>query len=1355
MAKFLSGREPYFNVGIESATEDLTSFSVVGNSYFTGIITASQFAGDGSLLTGVVASGVGITITDDNVLVGSAFEINFGQGVNVTPVNSGIVTIFSSYAPVAGISSYAEVAGVSTYASIAGLATYAEVAGVSTYASVAGLATYASSSGIATYASVAGLATYSNYATSSGIATYAFVSGISTYASSSGLSTFSNYASIAGISTYAQVSGISTYSSFSGIATYSSISGLSTYSSTAGIATYASSAGIASLAVGFGTTSSINTTGIITASRFVGDGSGLSSVIGISSQWVTNSAGIHTLSKVGIGTTNPLYNLHVNGEVVVSGGTSTTQHIKIKGYEQDGGALSFEGSSGQLLSISNNLTGDIFGVNDISGTPIILANSNGRVVLSPYSGNVGLGTTNPTSKLHVIGNGLFSGVVTATRYFGDGSQLTGISAGLSTYASIAGVATYAQTAGIATYAQTAGIATYSQTSGIATYASVSGVSTYAQTAGIATYATRAGVSTYALLAGISTIARTLDIDSSVFTSGIITASKFIGDGSSLTGIATVLDGISDVNITAIQAASDGRALIYQNGEWVSGPVIGGYSYNTSDPYINNVSLLMHMNGSNGSTTFIDSGANSGINTITVVGNTQISTAQSKFGGASAYFDGSGDYINIQDNPNFQFGTGDFTIECWFNATGLLNSYPTLLGNGNPSFSGSGSTGSWYFMVSGSPRKINVGTNTTNPIISSTTTINTGSWYHVALVRSGSSVYLFVNGALEAITTNTQSLNISNNGLRIGSNGWDGSQAFWYGYIDDVRVTKGIARYTSSFTLPTVAYPDPTDTNFNDVSLLLHMDGSNGSTTFTDSSSNNLTVTPNGNVAISTAQSKFGGASAYFDGSGDFLTVNSNNAFTLDGDFTIEFWLYVNTMQTSGLISNGASSFTGTAFVIVLDHSTQTNRLSIWNAPSTGTALCSTGTLITGTWYHAAFVRSGSTVTAYLNGVAGTTATTSATFTTSASNLRIGRYWNGDFDGYIDDLRITKGIARYTSNFTPQNYPFPNSVGVSTSLGYVINNLDDVDTFTTAPANGQSLIWDASNSVWKPSSVLYSSSAGIATYAQTAGIATYSNSSGVSTYSPNAGIATYANNAGIATYSNSSGVSTYSPNAGIATYSQTSGIATNTIGGIVDVTNLNVSGISTIGIVSATQINTVGVITALKFIGDGSLLTGVIPSSSTGINISNNNVNVGVALTINFGRNLTVSQASVGIVTVTTSLSSPTGVSRNTTSFIATNGQTLFSTTYNVGQIDVFLNGIRLSETEYVADNGTSITLNEGAALDDLLEVVSNQILFIPFGDYGDFSSLVSDAFGSAISPTFDALSDPGPTLAINDLGELS
>ena len=108
--------------------------------------------------------------------------------------------------------------------------------------------------------------------------------------------------------------------------------------------------------------------------------------------------------SVGIGTTVPLQKLHVNGNLLVSAGSSTGQHITQKAYELNSGTLSWEGSAGQLFSITNNLTsGSIFSVNDVSGIPSIDVNADGTVLVAPYGGNVGFGTTSPTSKLHVNG----------------------------------------------------------------------------------------------------------------------------------------------------------------------------------------------------------------------------------------------------------------------------------------------------------------------------------------------------------------------------------------------------------------------------------------------------------------------------------------------------------------------------------------------------------------------------------------------------------------------------------------------------------------------------------------------------------------------------------------------------------------------------------------------------------------------------------------------------------------------------------------------------------------------------------------------------------------------------------------
>ena len=136
--------------------------------------------------------------------------------------------------------------------------------------------------------------------------------------------------------------------------------------------------------------------------------------------------------KVGIGTTNPQAKLHVVDEFIVStAGAASTQRISEKAYTTDNGTLSWEGSSGQLFSIANNLTsGSIFSVNDVSGIPSIDVNADGTIQLAPFGSTekVGIGTTNPTSKLHVNGNARFTGVVTATTFSGSGANLTSLNA---------------------------------------------------------------------------------------------------------------------------------------------------------------------------------------------------------------------------------------------------------------------------------------------------------------------------------------------------------------------------------------------------------------------------------------------------------------------------------------------------------------------------------------------------------------------------------------------------------------------------------------------------------------------------------------------------------------------------------------------------------------------------------------------------------------------------------------------------------------------------------------------------------------------------------------------------------------
>jgi hypothetical protein len=209
----------------------------------------------------------------------------------------------------------------------------------------------------------------------------------------------------------------------------------------------------------------------------------------------------------------------------------------------------------------------------------------------------------------------------------------------------------------------------------------------------------------------------------------------------------------------------------------------------------------------------------------------------------------------------------------------------------------------------------------------------------------------------------------------------------------------------------------------DVALLLHFDGTNGSTTFTDSSGNGVAVTANGNAQISTAQSKFGGASGYFDGSGDSISFEDLQLGT--GDFTVEMWFKTtSTNQYAQLIGNeGFSEFYFGWTLLINNDGFGGGQIAVYRDGGFVVA-SSSGDWSDDAWHHIALVRSGSTVTLYIDGAVYGTATDTGSWNGDAYFVgRNNQFFGRDLIGYIDELRIVKGTAVYTANFTPPTAPF--------------------------------------------------------------------------------------------------------------------------------------------------------------------------------------------------------------------------------------------------------------------------------------------------------------------------------------------
>lgn len=411
--------------------------------------------------------------------------------------------------------------------------------------------------------------------------------------------------------------------------------------------------------------------------------------------------------------------------------------------------------------------------------------------------------------------------------------------------------------------------------------------------------------------------------------------------------------------------------------------------------------------------FIDTSTNAFA--ITVTGNTTVQRfspfsptaaySTSTIGG-SGYFDGNGDYLSIPSNTVFQFGTGDFTIECWFYDTGTSDTYPGLISSANGWQTGSTAL---RFNNTGYTARFGFYNNPTgDPIFASTNTFASYQWCHVAVARSGTSLKMFVNGVQEASATVSASISLdTTTGVLIGS-GFDGSSKI-KGYVSNVRVVKGTAVYTSAFTPPTAPV-----TAIANTSLLANFTNAG---IIDNTMINNLETV--GNAQISTAQSQFGGGSMYFDGSGDYLTAPFSPLTQFGtGDFTIEFWIYRAAGSIYQTILDTRSSGTGSPWAVLLNSSNQPYILI-------ASDLTSSIPVASATWTHIAICRASGTLRIFNNGVIGYSGANSTSMMPTGP-LRIGRTIDNvyDLNGYLDDLRITKGYARYTSNFTPPTSAFP-------------------------------------------------------------------------------------------------------------------------------------------------------------------------------------------------------------------------------------------------------------------------------------------------------------------------------------------
>ena len=502
-----------------------------------------------------------------------------------------------------------------------------------------------------------------------------------------------------------------------------------------------------------------------------------------------------------------------------------------------------------------------------------------------------------------------------------------------------------------------------------------------------------------------------------------------------------------------------------------------------DPYWNKTVLAMHFDGANGSTTFTDEKGH----TPTVFGDAKISTAQSKIGGSSLYLDGTGDYLTFAASPDFNLYQQDFTIECWLYLAGTgdrhilgynnttqdywdlrVNSTGNLIfrpagGGASLTSTGTVTAGQWVHIAVVCQRLVTtiyIGGVASGTLVAGISTANGSFVLAIGRNTYGSPYDFYYNGYIDGLRITKAARYLGNftpdtsafltNQCTIGGTIKDSAGANAARLVRTLRRDSLEVMNVSLSDASTGVYTHPVETTGEcvvlahdgiltdpyaaNVKLALKMAGTNGSTTFTDDAGH--TTTANGDVKIVSDAFLYGRSAAHFDGTGDYIACAYSTDYEVgSGDFTVEFWFKVPNVSGQKTMFAFQTDF---HFGIFLNG----NRMNCF-ASSNGSSWTpisgdTNGNLGAGytdvtanVWHHFAWVRSGTTWTAYLDGKLDRQLTgISDAVVTRNEALNIGRWGNGALmlTGYIKDFRLTKS-ARYSAPF---QLPLPDFIPAPTA-----------------------------------------------------------------------------------------------------------------------------------------------------------------------------------------------------------------------------------------------------------------------------------------------------------------------------------
>jgi len=440
----------------------------------------------------------------------------------------------------------------------------------------------------------------------------------------------------------------------------------------------------------------------------------------------------------------------------------------------------------------------------------------------------------------------------------------------------------------------------------------------------------------------------------------------------------------------------------------------------------------------------------------------ISSSIKRFKKTSMLFNNSNGYYDKQ----IDFSNKDFTIELWYYkiANGEINSRLIQTSNGSTMSSIAlidNVNGSLSFACSID------GTTWANGTYPQICTLVLGVWNHIAITRCAGDVSVWINGiSMYSYNIGTSSLYFNSSTDKIYIGGVPGNSI--HGYIDDIRITLGVARYNNNFTIPQFEFPDSTtythyynkyDMNFKQVAFLL-----GGTNTIIDCSVNNIELVLYGNsIALTTEKTVFG-KSIKSTNQSDYIVTNARQELRFNNsDFTIDCWILPMTSSNSILLDGRPTNTNGEYLTIGIND----NKLELISGGVI--ILTSNITIIPLTWNHISITRLNDVITMYIQGIKDTSTIFHNQFKQDRFIILASAYNTGvsnTFIGFIEDLRISLGICRYIGNFELPTSSYLKSSDLAwTPFTPIVNDPNDI--VITFPMN-----W-VNNEVLDPDNILIS------------------------------------------------------------------------------------------------------------------------------------------------------------------------------------------------------------------------------------------------------------------------------------------